>query len=64
MTLGSSENLTIPFKGFIIQARTQPTNDLVGSFIITNTNKARLQECQLSGEDPVSSAVSCSGVIL
>ncbi|XP_065890178.1 putative ferric-chelate reductase 1 [Dysidea avara] len=56
LTLGSSENLTIPFKGFIIQARTQPTNDLVGSFIITNTNKARLQECQLSGEDPVSSA--------
>jgi len=56
--LGSSENVTFPFKGFIIQARTQPSNDLVGSFILINTNKTRLQECQLSGEDPVSNAVS------
>ena len=56
--------MTIPFKGFIIQARTQLTSDLVGSFVLINVNKTRLQECQLSAEDPVSRAVSWSGVML
>lgn len=51
----SSDNPNVTFRGFVIQARTQPENNLVGSFIIVD-EQTRLQECQLSGEDPVSTS--------
>ena len=62
----SSTNPNVTFRGFIIQARTQPSlagagNDIVGSFIIVD-NETRVQECQLSAEDPVSPTVSTSRV--
>lgn len=53
----SSNAPNVTFKGFIVQARTQPGNDIVGSFIVVDS-QTRLQRCQLSGEDPVSSDVS------
>lgn len=53
----SSTNPNVTFRGFIIQARTRPDDDLVGSFIIVD-NETRVQECHLSAEDPVSPTVS------
>ena len=59
----SSDNPNVTFRGFIIQARTQPENNLVGSFIIVD-EQTRLRECQLSGEDPVSISVRFLQVVL
>ena len=53
----SSTNSNVTFRGFIIQAVTQPENDIVGSFIIVD-NETRVQECHLSAEDPISPTVS------
>ena len=53
----SSTNPTVTFRGLVIQARTRPNNDLVGSFIIVD-NETRVQECRFSAEDPISLTVS------
>ena len=54
----SSTNPDVTFRGFIIQALTSE-NNIIGSFIIVD-EETRLLECQLSGEDPISLAVSVS----
>lgn len=57
VTLSSSDPNVTQFRGFIIQARTQPGNDIVGTFMIVD-DQTRVQECRLSSEDSVSPAVS------